>query len=62
MGKVRDPAALPRWLATITRRDCQRVLRAARRPDAVGYGLDADSLPAEQATAAEPPSTANGPA
>ncbi len=27
---VRDPAALPGWLATTTRRECLRVLRAAR--------------------------------
>jgi len=47
LGKVRDPAALPRWLAAITRRECRRVLRAAHGPHTVGYGLDADNL-AEQ--------------
>src|ERR1700722_17281095 len=32
LGSIRDPAALPGWLATTTRRECGRVLRAARRP------------------------------
>jgi RNA polymerase sigma factor (sigma-70 family) len=31
IGCLRDPAALPGWLATTTRRECLRVLRAARR-------------------------------
>jgi len=53
LGKVRDPAALPGWLATITRRECRRVLRAAHRSHAVGCGLDADNLPAEQAGAVD---------
>jgi RNA polymerase sigma factor (sigma-70 family) len=53
LGKVRDPAALPRWLATTTRRECRRVLRAAHGPHAVGCGLDGDNLPAEQAGAVE---------
>ena len=53
LGKVRDPAALHRWLATTTRRECRRVLRAAPGPQAVGCGLDADNLPAGQAGVAE---------
>jgi RNA polymerase sigma factor (sigma-70 family) len=53
LGKVRDPAALPRWLATTTRRECRRVLRAAHGPHAVGCGLDGDNLTAEQAGAVE---------
>jgi len=32
LGTVRDPAALPGWLATTTRRECGRVLRAAHGP------------------------------
>jgi RNA polymerase sigma factor (sigma-70 family) len=53
LGRVRDPAALPGWLATVTRRECLRVLRAARGPLAAGYGLDAEFLPDEQAGTAE---------
>jgi RNA polymerase sigma factor (sigma-70 family) len=49
LAKIRDPAALPGWLATATRRECLRVLRAARAPSAAGYGLDADTVPDEQA-------------
>ena len=29
LGNLRDPAALPGWLATVTRRECARLLRAA---------------------------------
>src|SRR4051794_28096860 len=29
--EIRDPAALPGWLATATRRECLRVLREARK-------------------------------
>ena len=52
LDKIRVPAALPGWLATTTRRECGRVLRAAREPLA-GHALDAEVLPAEQAAAAE---------
>ena len=39
LGSLRDPAALPGWLATTTQRECGRVLHASRqvpgqRPDA----------------------------
>jgi RNA polymerase sigma factor (sigma-70 family) len=30
LDRIRDPAALPGWLATTTRRECGRVLRAAQ--------------------------------
>ena len=30
LGTIRDPAALPGWLATVTRRECLRVLGATR--------------------------------
>ena len=53
LDKIRDPAALPGWLATTTRRECLRVLRAAREPLAAGYRLDAQILPAEQTGTAE---------
>ena len=53
LGKIRDPAALPGWLATTTRRECLRMLGAARRPLADGYVVDAEAIPDEQARAVE---------
>jgi RNA polymerase sigma factor (sigma-70 family) len=53
LDKIRDPAALPGWLATATRRECLRVLRAARGPLAAGYGLDPETISDESAVAAE---------
>ncbi len=53
LDKVRDPAALPGWLATATRRECGRVPRAARGPHAPANGLDAENLPAGQDEGAE---------
>jgi RNA polymerase sigma factor (sigma-70 family) len=53
LGSLRDPAALPGWLATTTRRECGRIARAARRPLAAGYDLDAGTLPDEQAPTAD---------
>ena len=40
-----DPAALPGWLATTTRRACGRILRTARRPCGAGYALAAGTIP-----------------
>ena len=53
LDKIRDPAALPGWLATTTRRECIRVLRVVRGPHANGYGLDAETIPDDQAQMAE---------
>jgi RNA polymerase sigma factor (sigma-70 family) len=53
LDKLRDPAALPGWLATTTRRECIRVLRTARGPDTAGQVLDAENLPDEQVVTAE---------
>jgi RNA polymerase sigma factor (sigma-70 family) len=53
LDKIRDPATLPGWLVTTTRRECGRVLRAARGPHAAVCTLDAENLPAEQAGTAE---------
>jgi len=47
-----DPAALPGWLATTTRRECRQVLRAARGPLAPGSVPESETLPDEQAAAA----------
>jgi RNA polymerase sigma factor (sigma-70 family) len=50
IGQIRDPAALPGWLATTTGRECGRVVRAARRTRPPGGRvLDAGDVPHEQA-------------
>jgi len=43
LGNLREPAALPGWLATTTSRECLRVLRAERRNDR--FGSAPDELP-----------------
>ena len=53
LGKIRDPVALPGWLATTTRRECVRVLRAARGPHAAESGPDVETIPDQQAGLAE---------
>jgi RNA polymerase sigma factor (sigma-70 family) len=40
LGKLREPAALPGWLATTTSRECQRALTAARRTEGTGTKLE----------------------
>jgi len=52
LDALREPAALPGWLATTTQRECGRVLRAARRTEPGGQVLE-DSIPDEQVTVAE---------
>ena len=53
LDKIRDPAALPGWLATTTRRECSRILRTARRPHDAGYALATGTIPEDHAQAAE---------
>ena len=53
LDKIREPAALPGWLATTTRRECVRVVHAAHGPHAVFYSLDAEIIPDGQADPAE---------
>jgi RNA polymerase sigma factor (sigma-70 family) len=53
LDKIRDPAALPGWLATTTRRECCRALREARRPQATGYLLDIEDIPDQRSGLAE---------
>ena len=53
LGKIRDPAALPGWLATTTRRECQRILNRAQAPHAATQAPDADNIPEDQASMLE---------
>ena len=53
LDKIRNPAALPGWLATTTRRECLRLLGTTRGPLADGYAMDAEAVPDEQARMAE---------
>jgi RNA polymerase sigma factor (sigma-70 family) len=49
IGQIRDPAALPGWLATTTARECGRLVRAARRTCPPSQVLNADDIPDGQA-------------
>ncbi len=49
LGKIRDPAALPGWLATTTRRECRRVLDRAQAHAAM-QAPDAENIPDDQAS------------
>jgi DNA-directed RNA polymerase specialized sigma24 family protein len=40
LGKLREPAALPGWLATTTSRECLRVVTATHKSERLGTGLD----------------------
>jgi RNA polymerase sigma factor (sigma-70 family) len=51
--KIRDPVALPGWLVTITRRECERTSRSAQVRHATGYALDTAQIPDDQASTAE---------
>ena len=53
LDQIREPAALPGWLATTTRRECGRLVRAARGPHTALYSLDAETIADEQAGTAE---------
>jgi RNA polymerase sigma factor (sigma-70 family) len=44
LGNIRQPAALPGWLATTTQRECLRVLRVAGRCDSFGSSVDHQGL------------------
>jgi DNA-directed RNA polymerase specialized sigma24 family protein len=48
LEEIGDPAALPGWLATTTRRECCRVLREARGPQAPGSAPDMENIPGQQ--------------
>ena len=53
LDKIREPAALPGWLATTTRRECGRLVRAAHGPHSAVYALDAENVRDEHAQTAE---------
>jgi RNA polymerase sigma factor (sigma-70 family) len=53
LDKIREPDALPGWLATTTRRECVRALRAARGPHAADSVPDAETFPDQRAATAE---------
>jgi RNA polymerase sigma factor (sigma-70 family) len=53
LDKTGDPAALPGWLAAITRRECVRVRRAASGRHGAGYLPDSQAIPDQQAEMAE---------
>ena len=53
LDTLRDPAALPGWLATTTRRECDRKVRATAGSHAAGYLLDAEILPNQRAAPAD---------
>ena len=51
LDNLRDPAALPGWLVTTTRRECCRVLRTTSKLPTVGQVLE--DMPDEQIQTAE---------
>ena len=53
LGRLRDPDALPGWLATTTRRECLQALDTARKTGAPGLVPEVGDLPDPQAAAAE---------
>jgi RNA polymerase sigma factor (sigma-70 family) len=53
LGNLRDPAALPGWLATTTCRECARVLRTAHHPQAAAPVPDAGTIADEHAESPE---------
>jgi RNA polymerase sigma factor (sigma-70 family) len=53
IGSLREPAALAGWLATTTKRECLRVLRAAHRHDHAGLPPEDQMQPDPAATMIE---------
>jgi RNA polymerase sigma factor (sigma-70 family) len=52
LGAIREPAALPGWLTTTTRRECNRVVHAARGRQATGQLLE-ENIPDKQISPTE---------
>ena len=53
LDNLRDPAALPGWIATTAQRECYRAQRARCRLATGAQVPDADNLPDEQAVVAQ---------
>jgi RNA polymerase sigma factor (sigma-70 family) len=53
LDNIRDPAALPGWLATTTRRECCRVLREANRTRPTAHEAEFETMSGEQPNTAE---------
>jgi RNA polymerase sigma factor (sigma-70 family) len=53
LGTLRDPAALADWLAITTRRECERIRRAADQQPDPGQVLEATNKPGGQTQTAE---------
>ena len=53
LDRIREPAALPGWLATTTRRECRLLVRTAHGSRPAGYELDVENLPDELARTTE---------
>jgi len=53
LGKIRDPAALPGWLVTVTHRECLRVMDTTHKLPMAGYVIDAELIADERSAAAE---------
>ena len=53
LGGICDPAALPGWLASTTRRECCWALRKARGPQAAGSAPDIADIPGQQGDTGE---------
>ena len=50
LGKLREPAALPGWLATTTRRECLRLVKESQRYEPFGAEPDDSLLTTEAAS------------
>jgi len=53
LGSLRDPAAIPGWLATTTQRECSRAARAACSPRVVALAPEIENIPDAEAGMAE---------
>ena len=45
LGNLRDPAALPGWLATTTQHECARAVRAANNPRLAALAPEIEDIP-----------------
>jgi len=45
LGSLRDPAAIPGWLATTTQRECIRAVRAANNPRLAALAPEVEDIP-----------------